>query len=67
MGTKVVTIIGSAIDYDGPDKSEYKHLLKVKHPYLSDFIEEGDTALITLDVDYLYLIDNFERVQSFEL
>jgi uncharacterized pyridoxamine 5'-phosphate oxidase family protein len=66
MSTKVVTIIGSADDYDGPEKEKCINALKQKHPYLTEFYDEDDTALIVVEIEYLYLIDNFERVHSFE-
>ncbi|MDF1539796.1 MAG: pyridoxamine 5'-phosphate oxidase family protein [Candidatus Thorarchaeota archaeon] len=66
MGTKVVTVIGLATDYNGSEKTRYIHSLKKKHPYLSEFLEEDDTALITVKVEALYFIDNFESVRFFE-
>ncbi len=66
MGTKVITIIGSAVDYRESDIAVYRDLLKRKHPYLSEFIDEDDTVLIMLKPELVYIIDRFERVQAFE-
>ncbi len=66
MKTTVVTVIGTAAECTGSETIGYLNSLRKKHPYLSEFLEEEDTALIKIKAASLLLIDDFERVRSFE-
>ncbi|MFW9955198.1 MAG: pyridoxamine 5'-phosphate oxidase family protein [Candidatus Thorarchaeota archaeon] len=66
FGTTVISIMGPAIEYNGHDRTRYIDLLKAKHPYLSAFVSEDDTALILVKIEKLIIVDSFERVRSFE-
>lgn len=61
-----VTALGSANEIKNR-KNYYIQLYLKKHPYLSDFINSKDTAVIRLKVEKYILVNRFQNVEIIEI
>lgn len=57
-----VTVVGNAAEAKGREKTTLAHLLSKRHPVLSEFVESGDTAIMHVTIERLYVVTNFESV-----
>lgn len=62
----VVTAIGSAFEQER-HLDIHKELFLKKHPYLSDFVDSSDSALINISVDKYILVNGFENINLIEI
>lgn len=62
----VVTAIGSANEIKRNTRYFIQLYLK-KHPYLSDFINSKDTAIIRLKVEKYLLVNRFQNVEIIQI
>lgn len=60
--TTSITIIGSAEDVKGTERSDYVSLLIERHPVLTDFVNFPDCAIIRVKIDRIYVVSDFESV-----
>ena len=55
-----VTITGAAIDVTEDDKARYAEMLISRHPELSDFVVEPDSAIVVLEAGEHHLVRRFQ-------
>jgi nitroimidazol reductase NimA-like FMN-containing flavoprotein (pyridoxamine 5'-phosphate oxidase superfamily) len=60
--TTSITIIGSADDVTGKVREEYAAKLIEHHPILTDFVSLPDCAVISVSIDKIYVVSDFESV-----
>ena len=60
--TTSLTVVGSAQDVKGDDRSKYASLLLKQHPVLSEFVSAPDCAVMRVKVDKIYVVSEFESV-----
>jgi nitroimidazol reductase NimA-like FMN-containing flavoprotein (pyridoxamine 5'-phosphate oxidase superfamily) len=63
--TTSITVVGTAVDIKGPERSEYASLLIGRHPKLDDFVNAPDCAVIKVEIDRYYVVSEFESVVKF--
>ena len=61
------TIIGSAEDIQGSNRTGYESLLLSRHPELEDFVTHPDCAVMRVRIDMVYLVSEFESVTKLDL
>ncbi|MBN1931326.1 MAG: pyridoxamine 5'-phosphate oxidase family protein [Desulfobacterales bacterium] len=57
-----VTAIGKAETVEGPQRNNFVECYIAKHPYLEEFVTSPSCALISVKVEYYYLVKKFEKV-----
>ena len=60
--TTSLTVVGSAEDVLGDDRSKYATLLLKQHPVLTEFVNSPDCAVMRVAVDKIYVVSEFESV-----
>jgi len=65
--TTSVTLIGEAEDTEPPERDRLAEMLVKKNPFLSDFVESPDCAVVRIRIEKMYIVDNFESVTKIEL
>jgi len=60
-----VTALGTAIETKGKDRDELVNIYLGKHPYLEDFINSQDNALMRVDVEE-YILSGFTDVWTLQ-
>lgn len=60
--TSSITVIGTARDTEGAERSMYASLLVKRHRALQSFVDSPDCAVIKVDVDKIYVVSEFESV-----
>jgi heme iron utilization protein len=60
-----VTVLGTAKEIQGADKTDVMDIYLIKHPYLTDFVNSESCALVVIHVDRYVLVRRFQEV--FEL
>jgi hypothetical protein len=60
-----VTALGTAIETKGKDRDELVNIYLEKHPYLEDFINSQDNALMRVDVEE-YILSGFTDVWTLQ-
>ncbi len=61
--TTSVTIVGSVEDIRTKDMVRLSRILLEKHPYLREFVESPDTAMMRVFANKIYIVDEFEDVK----
>jgi nitroimidazol reductase NimA-like FMN-containing flavoprotein (pyridoxamine 5'-phosphate oxidase superfamily) len=56
------TVLGSAAELNGQARNAALALFLDKHPSLTEFANESDTALLQIQVDSIYLVTRFQNV-----
>ncbi|MFX1440381.1 MAG: pyridoxamine 5'-phosphate oxidase family protein [Promethearchaeota archaeon] len=62
-----VTIVGTAIDTEEPERMRLADMLVEKHPFLTDFVKDSDCAIMKVMVEKMYIVGDFERVQRINM
>jgi len=62
-----VTIVGTAIDTEEPERAKLADTLVEKHPFLSDFVKDPSCAIVKVMVEKMYIVGDFERVQKINM
>jgi nitroimidazol reductase NimA-like FMN-containing flavoprotein (pyridoxamine 5'-phosphate oxidase superfamily) len=60
--TNSITVVGTASDTEGVERSRYAGLLVKRHRALQSFVDSPDCAVIKVDVDKIYFVSEFESV-----
>ncbi|MFW9768209.1 MAG: pyridoxamine 5'-phosphate oxidase family protein [Candidatus Thorarchaeota archaeon] len=60
--TTSLTIVGSAEDVMGKDRSKYATKLLEQHPVLTEFVQSPGCAVIRVAVDKIYVVSEFESI-----
>ncbi|MFX0046280.1 MAG: pyridoxamine 5'-phosphate oxidase family protein [Candidatus Hermodarchaeota archaeon] len=64
--TTSVTLIGDAVDTEPPEREKLAEMLVKKNPFLSDFVESPNCAVVRIGIEKMYIVDNFESVTKIE-
>lgn len=62
MKFKTITALGTVEEVE---KNDYKDILLRKHPYLSDFINNDECALLKVNINQYILVEQFEEITIF--
>ena len=62
-----VTIVGTAIDTEEPERAKLADTLVEKHPFLIDFVKDPNCAIMKVMVEKMYIVGDFERVQKINM
>lgn len=57
-----ITALGTVEEVE---KNDYKDIILRKHPYLSDFINNVDCALLKVNINQYILVEQFEEITIF--
>lgn len=60
--TTSITMIGTARDIRGDGREQYAALLLDRHPSLRDFVKTQQCAIISVLVNKIYIVSEFESV-----
>jgi len=60
--TTSITMVGTARDIRGDGREKYADLLLNRHPSLVDFVNSPECAVISVLVDKIYVVSEFESV-----
>ena len=60
--TSSVTVVGTATNTKGAERSRYAGLLVKRHRALQAFVDSPDCAVIKVAVDKIYFVSEFESV-----
>ena len=60
--TTSVTMIGTARDIRGDGREQYAALLLDEHPSLDEFVNSPECAVISVLIDKMYIVSEFESV-----
>lgn len=60
--TTSITMIGTAQDIKSDGRDQYASILLDRHPSLSDFVKSSDCAIISVLLDKMYIVSEFESV-----
>ena len=60
--TTSITMIGTAWDVKGDGRDQYAALLLKQHPALTDFVNSPDCAVLRVEIDKIYIVNEFESV-----
>ncbi|MHA2431863.1 MAG: pyridoxamine 5'-phosphate oxidase family protein [Candidatus Thorarchaeota archaeon] len=64
--TTSVTVIGDAVDTESPEREKLAKMLVSKNSFLSEFVESPDCAVVKVQIEKMYIVDNFESVTKIE-
>ncbi|MFX1271647.1 MAG: pyridoxamine 5'-phosphate oxidase family protein [Promethearchaeota archaeon] len=62
-----VTIVGTAIDTEEPERERLADMLVEKHPFLKDFVKDPSCAIMKVMVERMYIVGDFEKVQKINM
>ena len=62
-----VTATGSVKELDGAEKDKAQRLFLSKHPYLTDFVHAPTCALLKVEVETYYIVQQFQKVMEFHI
>jgi nitroimidazol reductase NimA-like FMN-containing flavoprotein (pyridoxamine 5'-phosphate oxidase superfamily) len=62
-----VTVVGAAIDTEEPERAVFSDMLVKKHPFLTDFVKDANCAIMKVEIEKMYIVGEFERVQKISL
>ena len=62
-----VTATGSVKELDGDEKEKLQHFFLSKHPYLTDFVHAPTCALLKVEVETYYIVQQFQKVMEFHI
>lgn len=57
-----ITAIGSVEEVE---KTKYKQILLLKHPYLTDFVHNQDCVILKVNIKKYILVEKFEEITIF--
>lgn len=60
------TILGTAREMTGMDRSEGQNLYLARHPHLAEFLAAPGCALFKVTVERIYLVTNFQDVMQLD-
>jgi hypothetical protein len=60
------TILGTARELTGKERTEGQKLYVAKHPHLTDFSAEPGCALFQVTIEHIYLVTRFQEVMQFD-
>lgn len=58
-----VTVVGTAVDTEEPERTELSEMLIKRHPFLTDFVSNSNCAIMKVMIEKMYIVGEFERVQ----
>jgi nitroimidazol reductase NimA-like FMN-containing flavoprotein (pyridoxamine 5'-phosphate oxidase superfamily) len=64
--TTSVTVVGVATDTENPEREKLAKMLVRKNPFLSDFVQSPECAVVKIGIEKMYIVDNFESVTRVE-
>lgn len=62
-----VTATGFVKELDGAEKDELQRLFLSKHPYLTDFVHAPTCALLKVEVETYYIVQQFQKVMELHI
>ncbi|MBN2320999.1 MAG: pyridoxamine 5'-phosphate oxidase family protein [Acidobacteria bacterium] len=62
-----VTATGSVKELDGAEKDRLQSIFLSKHPYLIDFVNAPTCALLEVEVETYYIVQQFQKVMEFHI
>jgi nitroimidazol reductase NimA-like FMN-containing flavoprotein (pyridoxamine 5'-phosphate oxidase superfamily) len=62
-----VTATGSVKELDGVEKDKLQSIFLSKHPYLIDFVNAPTCALLKVEVETYYIVQQFQKVMEFHI
>lgn len=62
-----VTATGLVKELDGAEKDELQRLFLSKHPYLTDFVHAPTCALLKVEVETYYIVQQFQKVMELHI
>jgi nitroimidazol reductase NimA-like FMN-containing flavoprotein (pyridoxamine 5'-phosphate oxidase superfamily) len=62
-----VTATGSVKELGGDEKEKLQHFFLSKHPYLIDFVHAPTCALLKVEVETYYIVQQFQKVMEFHI
>lgn len=60
--TTSITMVGTARDIHDGGREQYTSLLLNRHPLLDDFVNSPECAVISVIIDKMYVVSEFESV-----
>ncbi|TFG31084.1 pyridoxamine 5'-phosphate oxidase family protein [Candidatus Thorarchaeota archaeon] len=60
--TTSITMVGTARDIRGDGRTQYATLLLSRHPSLADFVNAPECAVISVLIDKIFVVSEFESV-----
>lgn len=59
-----LTILGTAMELQGPERQQYQKIFLNKHPYLEGFVTAPTCALLRVRVEKYILVTQFQEVRE---
>ena len=64
---RALTVLGRAVEIEDRSSGVHLGIYLARHPYLEDFVNSPNCALISVKVDRYILVSNFQNVLEYDM